>query len=90
MRNCINIKGNDQVFPYIIEYSKSNGNILASNYKYTIKNDIIRFYNSDEYIYRDKNNWYTAKDKNGSINYIPENEIHEPIIQTSKLKVYLS
>ena len=89
MRNCINIKGNDQVFPYIIEYSKSNGNIFASNYKYTIKNDIIRFYNSDEYIYRDKNNWYIVKDKNGSINYIPTNENYEQFIQTSKLKVYL-
>ena len=85
MRNCINIKGNDQVFPYIIDYSKGSGNILVSDYKYTIDsiNNVIRFYNIDNYIYRDKNNWYTSIKSDDKTEYIPE------YIQTSTLKVYL-
>ena len=53
MRNCINIKGNDQVFPYIIDYSKGSGNILVSDYKYTIDsiNNVIRFLREREVVH---------------------------------------
>ena len=53
MRNCVNIKGNSQVFPYMIEYSKnaktSNGDNTTngSDIKWYRKNDIIRFFDEN-------------------------------------------
>jgi hypothetical protein len=64
MRNCINIKGNGQVFPYIIEYSKNaitsnEDNITNSNdIKWYRENNIIRFFDENIQYYRDKNDWY--------------------------------
>lgn len=93
MRNQINIKGNNQVFPYIIEYSKNavtlNGDNVTNgeDILYYKENDKISFFENTIEYYRDKNNWYHISNlpiSNMSIdNYIPN------IVKTSNIKVYI-
>ena len=90
MRNCVNIKGNSQVFPYMIEYSKnartSNGDNTTngSDIKWYRKNDIIRFFDENIQYYRDKNDWY-----NKSKLDISETRNIPSIVHTSNIKIYI-
>ena len=65
MRNCINIKANDISFKYLLEYSKSNGNVVIENndnnpVKYYITSNDIKLFNYNINYYRDKNDWYNV------------------------------
>ena len=90
MRNCINIKGNGQTFPYIVEYNKNARTIEGDNItnghdiKWYRENDIIRFFDNNIQYYRDKNDWYNKSKLNISeTRNIPE------IVRTSNIKIYI-
>lgn len=89
MKNCINILGNNQSFPYIIEYSKNaksftehnstdGDDILWDKYQ-----DIIRLYEGDVDYYRDSNDWYHIDKTSMTNQYVPI------IVKTSNIKVYI-
>ena len=85
MRNNINIKGNNQVFPYLIEYAKSNISYSNKNIFWHNDGGIIKLLDNDIQYHRNKNDWYLISEAGFTENnsYIPK-EVH-----TSKLKVYI-
>lgn len=85
MRNNINIKGNNQVFPYLIEYAKSNISYSNKNVFWHNDGGIIKLLDNDIQYHRNKNDWYLISEAGFTENnsYIPK-EVH-----TSKIKVYI-
>lgn len=86
MRNKINILGNDQVFAYIVEYSKNTVNsvIHTDTVSYSIDNDVIHLFEDDVKYYRNKNDWYSIDMLSDfTTAYLPKNINH------TKLRVYL-
>lgn len=85
MRNNINIKGNNQVFPYLIEYAKSNISYGNKNVFWHNDGGIIKLLDNDIQYHRNKNDWYLISEAGFTENnsYIPK-EVH-----TSKIKVYI-
>lgn len=90
MRNCINIKCNNQVFPYIVDYTKNEN--TNNVYDTTVNNDVcwsrsgdvIRLFTQNIDVYRDKNNWYDRGNLSSlSSEYIPDT------IVTNNIKVYI-
>ena len=85
MKRYINIKGQNQKFPYIIEYKK--GNTISANFKVKWCNDngIIRLHEDDIQYYRDTNDWYSVDNLTSMTDkYIPSDEIN-----LSKVTVYI-
>lgn len=89
MRNCINIKGNEQVFPYVVEHTKSDGLTYITNesISYCKDNDVIRLFSENIKYYRDKNNWY-SKDYLQINNIILDDYIPSKI-KITNIKVYI-
>ena len=90
MRNCINIKGNGQIFPYIVEYSKdaktNNGDNITNggDIRWSKENNLIRLYEHNIAYYKDNSNWYHKDRLNINCNEnIPEN------VPCSNIKVYI-
>ena len=86
MRNNINIKGNNQIFTYIIEYQKGNS--------YTDNQDIywskcnkerkcIHLFEGDVEYFRHKNDWYSIDTLQKNVNYISNH------VNTSKIRIYI-
>lgn len=89
MKNCINILGNNQSFPYIVEYSK---NAKSSTEHNTTDGDdilwannrgVIQLFEGDVDYYRDNNDWYAVDRTNMSNIHIPT------IVKTSNIKIYI-
>lgn len=84
MRRSINITGNDQIFPYIIDYSKSNTKTDGIDIQWCIDKNVIRLFEGDVEYYRNNNEWYSADSLTDiSIDYIPE------YVNISKVRVYV-
>lgn len=83
MKRYINIKGNNQVFPYLLEYKK--GNTLSSDNSVGYYNgNNIRLFTDSIKFYRDVNDWYSRETlTNITTQYIPSE------IKFSKLTVYI-
>lgn len=89
MKNCINILGNNQSFPYIIEYSKNAKTSMGHNA--TDGDDIlwdkymgvVRLFGGDVDYYRDNNDWYAVDRTNMTNQYVPT------IVRTSNIKIYI-
>ena len=66
MQRYINIKGNDQSFPYLIEYNENYSYNFLNDNELMWRNDLgtIRFYNDNIKYYRDINDWYKYNDIN--------------------------
>ena len=58
MKNIINIKGNNQIFPYLIEYIKDAFNLGDHQIGYTVINNDICLFDDDVTYFRNKNEWY--------------------------------
>jgi hypothetical protein len=103
MRSNINIKYNDQVFPYIIDYGKNSRTICMWENKnethefHTIiegndvywcdDNGIIRLFKNDIEYYRDTNDWYNTTNITNKVNV---NTTYIPEnVKTSNLKLYI-
>jgi hypothetical protein len=85
MRNYINIKGNNQVFPYLFEYNPEKAAQVTDNViNWCNDNGVIRLHESDVKYYRDYNEWYSTDNiTNYSNIYIPETT------GLSKITVYI-
>lgn len=92
MNRCsINIKGNNQIFPYVIEYTHKYSDLTFTNgsdvnWHICEKNrECIHVLSNYINYYRHKNDWYKyiKESHNISNQYIPEN------INTAKLRVYI-
>ena len=89
MHNSINIKGNDQLFTYVIEYIDNvNIDYRTDNndiYWSACKNDkkCIHLFDGNIEYFRHGNNWYSSKDLIKNEQYIPKS------VSLSKLKVYI-
>lgn len=89
MKNSINIQYNNQIFPYILEYSKKSTNGDGHNATdghdigWCKSNEIIRVIGEDINYYRDKNDWYSIKNISLSNDNIPNS------VYTSNVKVYI-
>lgn len=93
MRNCINIKANNISFKYLLEYTKSNGNVIIENndskpVEYYITSNDIKLFNYNINYYRDKNDWYNISHL--SDQQITPNTEHIPKnISIVKLRLYI-
>lgn len=89
MKNNINILGNNQTFPYIVEYSKNtksssgHNNTDGDDILWCIDNGIIRLFNSDVNYYRIINEWYNVNKDTMNNSYIPYNA------QITNIKLYI-
>lgn len=90
MRQYINITANEQVFPYLIEFSKGSErqDVGDNDTQYYVKhyksNNTIKLFESDVEYYRNNNEWYNVNNIVGLSNeYIPIS------INTTKVKVYI-
>lgn len=89
MKSFINILGNDQSFPYIVEYEKNGKN--QDGHNSTDGDDILWDSNWDSVhlfegkikYYRDNNNWYVVDRTNMVNTYIPN------LVHTSNVKIYI-
>lgn len=87
-RTIVNINGNNQRFPYLIEYIRKYSNQTMTNgsdVNWSVcekNNDCIHLLSNHVKHYRHKNDWYT-NDLELNNQYIPEN------INTSKIRVYI-
>lgn len=89
MKNCINILGNNQSFPYIIEYVKNAKTSIGHNA--TDGDDIlwdkymgvVRLFEGDVDYYRDNNDWYAVDRTNMTNQYVPT------LVRTSNIKIYI-
>ena len=87
MKQCLNIKNNEQQFKYIVEYSKSNFNIDKYELNYSVNDNTVRLYSSDIQYYRNQNDWYSVNTLNASdfrTDFIPTEYIN-----ISKVKIYV-
>lgn len=88
-RSIVNINGNGQVFPHLIEYvrkhsdqTKTNGSDV--NWSVCEKNnECIHLLSNHVPYYRHKNDWYTYSNLEYSNQYIPEH------INTSKIRIHI-
>lgn len=83
MRNNINITGNNQSFPYIIEYNTINTYTNNKDVKYSKATDTIYLFNSDIEYYRKKNDWYNKHELQFDNEYIPFD------IKLANIKLYI-
>lgn len=84
MKNIINIQGNNQVFPYLIEYSKGNTFQDGMCVNWCIDRNIIRLLDNDIQYYRYGNEWFNVSSLViDNHQYIPNK------INTSTIRVYL-
>ena len=84
MRRSINITGNDQIFPYIIDYSKSNTKTDGIDIQWCIDKNVVRLFEGDVEYYRNNNEWYNIDSLTDmSSDYIPE------YVNISKVRVYV-
>lgn len=87
MRHRINIQGNDQVFPYIVEYINENKEYSVDTIKYfkEEEDNTIKLFNSNIEYYRDNNNWYSINTLNTDFctNYIPKT------VKLSNINIYI-
>ena len=84
MRNIINIQGNNQSFPYLIEYKKGNTKTDSHDIYWSINHDVIRLFQGGVTHYRNKNDWHDVKELyNRQHDYIPNN------VNISNIKIYL-
>ena len=60
MKNIINIQGNNQVFPYLIEYSKGNTSQDGMCVNWCIDRNVIRLLDNDIQYYRYGNEWFNV------------------------------
>lgn len=60
MKNIINIKGNDQIFPYLIEYIKDAFNVDVHHIGYAYSNNDICLFDTSIKHFRNRNEWYSA------------------------------
>lgn len=87
MRNSINIKGNNQNFTYVIEYSKGNSFTDSADINWTrcpIEKNCIHLFEGDVEYFRHKNYWYRANSLQMDHQYIPNDSIN-----TAKIRIYL-
>ena len=85
MRNIVNIKGNNQVFQYLVEYSKSNIKTDGDDIVWASTNngDTIHLLQNAIKYYRNNNNWYHVNTLSTSHSNIPN------LANTSSIKIYL-
>ena len=83
MRNIINIKGNNQIFPYLIEYSKGRSKNDSEDITWSVSNDTIHLLQEQIKCYRVKNNWVSVDSLTTHNTYIPN------LVNTSSIKIYL-
>lgn len=84
MKNIINIQGNNQVFPYLIEYSKGNTSQDGMCVNWCSDRNIIRLLDNDIQYYRYGNEWFNVSSLViDNHQYIPNK------INTSTIRVYL-
>lgn len=89
MKKYINIKGNNQSFPYLFEYNENDiNNITNHNIVWCEDLGTVRFYGNGITHYRDINDWYKYTDKtlesfNFSDKYVPK------VVNTSTIKMYI-
>lgn len=83
MRNVINIKGNKQVFPYLIEYSKGNTKTDGYDIIWNADKDTIHLFQGNATHYRNKNTWYPIDKSAVNDTHIPE------LVNVSSIKIYL-
>lgn len=83
MRNIINIKGNNQIFPYLIEYSKGRSKTDGEDITWSVSNDTIHLLQEQIKCYRVKNNWVSVDSLTTHNTYIPN------LVKTSSIKIYL-
>ena len=73
MNNSINIKGNDQTFPYLIEYIKDDFDLNNHQIRYSYSNNDVCLFDDAVNHYRNKNEWYSTDLLSMNNNYIPNN-----------------
>lgn len=91
MRNNINIKGVDQTFKYLIDYTKDantnigHNTINGSDIKWYNDNNVIRIIKKDIEYFRNGNDWYNIKRLTlpECDNYIPEK------VNITNIKLYI-
>ena len=87
MRNSINIKGNDQIFTYVIEYIKGDPYTDSQDIHWSnceVNKDTIHLFEGGIKYFRHKNDWYKSDSIQKNHQYIPNESIN-----TSKIRVYL-
>lgn len=87
MRNIINIQGNDQVFPYLIEFSKDiidNKSQDGDCVNWCNDRNIIRLLDNDIQYYRYGNEWFNTSTLDVNNHQFIPNEVN-----TSNVRVYL-
>ena len=97
MRNNINIKYNDQIFPYIVEYVKNasdrdGSNKVKKEYVSLYKSeqlDTVRILKDDIKYYRDKNDWYCIENQYDNALNINDYINDDTEIYTTNLKIYI-
>lgn len=72
MKNIINIKGNNQTFPYLIEYIKDAFNLDDHQIGYTVINNDICLFDDDVKHFRNKNEWYSTDSLEMDDDYVPD------------------
>ena len=73
-RSNINIKGNNQVFNYLIEYAQNDEYINGSSVNWHIDNkdiECIHLLCDDIKYYRYRNDWYMYEKENTINQYVP-------------------
>ena len=91
MRNSINIKGKNQMFKYLLDYTKGSLSLDGHNLMegddiiYCNDKGVIRLFRNDINYYRNLNDWYHINKLEFSDirNYIPET------VHTSNIKIYI-
>lgn len=71
MNNSINIKGNNQTFPYLIEYIKDAFNLDDHQIGYAYSNNDICLFDDDVKHFRSKNEWYSTASLQMTNGYVP-------------------
>jgi hypothetical protein len=72
MRNFINIKGNDQVFSYLIDYTNAIGNTTHHTLSYNVDNKSVLLINDEISHYKNGNNWCVVDDLNTQKDNLPD------------------
>lgn len=83
MKNTINIKGNNQTFPYILEYTTNKRTIENHSVGYAYMNNCVCLYNDDIRYYRYKNEWLPVDSSAMQHLYIPE------LIDIANIRIYI-
>ena len=82
MRNVINIRGNKQVFQYLVEYSNSTSKTDGQDITWYVENGNVNLFQEAVKYSRNKNTWYAVTNK-GSNDYVPK------LVGSSSVKIYL-